>query len=166
MPGYLNEIWVAPKSDFTLLQEPVLSGTPAAGESVTISTAHTFPVGKGFIKLACAPDSVEANGTMVGPKGAKRVKWQPKFTVQGDSPALLEQMKALLNEDLIVIFKDATCPGGPLIQFGCDCTPVNASEGEFTSSNTGADDGQKAWVITTDANCKYFYDAVIAEKTA
>lgn len=164
-PGYNNIIWLAPRSAFLELQEPVLPGV-AAGDTVTIKTAHTFGVGEGFIQLYCQPDSVEANATLVGPKGAKRLKHQPKFNVQGDDPVLLEMMNALINEDLILIFKDANCPGGQLVQYGCDCQPVNVSEGEFTSSNTGADDGQKAWVITAAASCKYFYDSTITEKPA
>lgn len=165
-PGYLNNAWIAPRSAFTLLQEPDPGPTPAQGDTVIIATAHTFPVGEGFVPIYCAPDSVEGNGTLIGPKGSKRTKWQPKIIIPGDSPALLEQVKAMMNDDVIIIFKDATCPGSQLIQFGCDCSPSNVSEGQFTSSNTGADDGRKAWELTFDAYCKYFYDATIAIKPA
>lgn len=164
-PGYLNEVWIAPKSAFLILQEPVLPGV-AAGDTVRITQAHTFPVDQGFVKIACQPDSVQANATVVGPKGAKRFKHAPSFAVQGDDPVLLEMMKELVKEDLIVIFKDATCPGGQLVQYGCSCMAANVSEGEFTSSNTGEDDGQKAYTLTLDVNCKYFYDATITEKPA
>lgn len=163
-PGYSPEVWMAPLSEFLVLQEPVLPGV-AAGDTVRITQAHTFAAGKGFVRFECAPDSVTGDGTLIGPKGAKRTRFNPQIILQGDSPEQLEMIKAMANENMIVILKDATCPGGQLVQFGCDCTPVNVNEGQFTSSNTGDDQGQKAWTLTLQANCKYFYDAAVTEKT-
>lgn len=164
-PGYDDAIYVAPRSAFLVLQEPVLPGA-APGDTVRITTAHTFGPTEGFIKIILQPDSAQANATLVGPKGAKRLKHAPQFSIQGDSAKLLEMIINLVNEDLILIYKDANCPGGQLIQYGCSCKPVQISEGEFTSSNTGEDDGQKAYVLTADASCKYFYDSTITEKPA
>ncbi len=165
-PGYSNEAWIAPRSAFLLLQEPNPGATPAQGATVVITVAHTFPEDEGFVKVYCAPDSVEAPGSFVGPKGSKRPKFQPKIVIPGDSPELFEQVKAMANEDLIIITKDANCPGGQLIQFGCDCAGSNMSEGTFDSSNTGTDDGFKGWTLTFDSYCKYFYNATITEKPA
>ncbi|SKD10099.1 hypothetical protein SAMN05660461_5999 [Chitinophaga ginsengisegetis] len=166
MPGYTNQAWLAPKSAFTLLQEPAPAAGAALGEEVTIKVAHTFPVGEGFIQVYCAPKSVEAPATLIGADGSKRFKWEPKILLLGDSAALLAQILLLANDDLILLLKDATCPGGQILQFGCSCTPSQVSAGTFTSSNTGDETGQKGYALTLTSYCKYFYNSTIAEKPA
>lgn len=164
-PGYTNNAWIAPKSAFTLLQEPAGPFT-VLGDEVTVKTAHTFPVGEGFISVYCAPDTVEANGSAVGAKGARRFKWQPKIFIPGDGPALQAQVQLLLNDDVIIILKDSNCPGGPLLQYGCSCTPGQTSAGAFQGSNTADESGRKGYELTFDSMCRYFYSSTIAEKPA
>ena len=165
-PGYTNQAWLAPKSAFTILQEPAPAAGAALGEAVTISTAHTFPVGEGFIQVYCAPKSVEGPGTIIGADGSKRFKWEPKILLLGDGPELLEQILMLINDDLVLLLKDATCPGNQILQFGCSCNPSQVSAGGFASSNTGDETGQKGYTLTLTSYCKYFYNSTIAEKPA
>jgi hypothetical protein len=164
-PGYTNTIWIAPKSAFTLLQEPA-GPFAALGDEVIVKTAHTFPAGEGFIKVYCAPHSVEGNGTAVGALGAKRFKWQLKIFIPGDSPLLQATVQLLLNDDVIAISKDANCPGGQLLQYGCSCTPGQSSAGAFQGSNSGDESGRKGYELTLDSYCRYFYNSTIAEKPA
>lgn len=161
-PGYSNTVWVAPLSWFAILQEPVLPGV-AAGDTVTIKLAHTFTVGKGFLKFRCAPDSTGGDGSFVGIPGALRPKFDPTMTLLGDSPELFEQLKEIANEDLIILMKNATCPEGQVIQFGCDCSPCSLRTAPFTSGKTNEDQGAKKWELTFNAPCKYFYTAAITE---
>lgn len=163
-PGYTNKGWLAPVSAFTILQEPASGVNPAPGDSVIITQAHTFPEQEGFVQIHFAPNSVEAPASWVGPIGAKRAKWQPKVLIPGDTPYLQELVQQLANEDVVLILPDSNCPGGQLMQFGCSCTPANVSDAKFSSGNTGDESGQKAFELTFDSYCRYFYNATIVEK--
>ena len=163
-PGYAGYLWLAPVDAFLILQEPAPGVTPAQGDTLKIITSHTFSEDEGFIKIYLAPETLEAPGEMVGPKGAKRLKYSIKGFIPGESPALLEQVLKLINEDLIAIGKDANCPGGQLIQWGCDCSPVNVSAGTFAAANKASADTQKGYEVTLEAWCKYYYSGTITEK--
>jgi len=159
-PGYTNECYVALKSWFSEIAEP--TGTEGA-DSLTIATDHTFITGtpaKGFMKAYCLPHTVEAGGKSTGDEGALHTGWTPQFLLPGDSPALQALVEAMANEDLILVFLDANCPGNAKIQYGCDCNPATVTEYEFTSGTTK--DGKKGWLIKATSNCRFFYNGSIA----
>ena len=159
--GYRNRAWLAVVSTMTTISEP-LPGSFGA-DAKTALTDHVFATGKGFMEVYCLPKSVEAPAESAGDTGAKHLNWKPKFFIPGDSPelqALVEE--GLLNEDLVLLVEDATCPDGGVRQFGCDCTPLNVSDLKFESGNTG--DGKKGWAVETETSCRYFYMGTILKQ--
>lgn len=157
-PGLSQKIWVAPLSWFLLLQDPGADG-------VTIATDHTFDTttlpDAGFVQLYALPKSSEQNGETSGDPGALNLNWKVAGFLPGDDAASQVMMKALKNEDLIVITEDAECPGGARYQFGCMRVPANISSMKPASGKRG--EGSKGWAIEIEATERFIYSGVVTE---
>ena len=160
--GYKNVLLFAPVDTFLSLKLPT---TPpvVAGDKVSITTAHTFGVGDGFINWLCKTHGVTSKGQTVGDDGVGRMEWQFDAIILGDSASTVEQIYDLLNDQCIFLLKDQDCHGSTeFVQFGDDCTQPTvkvAWDGKTTK------DGQKEYTITgTIYGKKYFYSGTVTEK--
>jgi len=159
--GYLKA-WISLKTDFTTLQEPVLSGSPVIGEQYTIDDDHAWTTGKEPIALYIKADTLEATGESMGDKGSLRLKYKPKLFIKGDGPNILEVINNLLNEETILFVQDQ-CSPAKFIQFGCDCLPSEVEKATFTSGTLGAG-GSKGYELELTASCKYFYNGTLSQR--
>ncbi len=161
--GYKNEMLFAPKRDFLTFGKP--TNAPAApGDTVTISTDHTFDAGKGFYSwyLKLQPNTL--NGESVGDPGTKMINWKPEFYVLGDSASTQEQIQSLLNDDCIFLMKDISCDDDTWIQFGDECM---SPEVTVTFTGNTAADGSKEYKIELAVRIKkYFYKGTVTRATA
>lgn len=161
-PGY-TKAWINLKADFTTLQEPAASDPPALGDSVSIATDHVWASGKGPLPILINPDTLEAPGESSGEIGTQRIVWRPSILVLGDSKETLEMVLNWLNEELVVFVNDG-CPGGQILQFGCDCYPAKVEKNTFVSGTTLS--GQKGYTMTIRSMCKYFYSGAFVPRTS
>lgn len=159
--GYKNVILTAPRVDFTAVQTP--AGNTALGDALTIDTAHTFPVGKGFYSWVCKTHSVKLTGDTVGDDGAREIEWTTEFTILGDSASNQEQIQRTLNDDVIILLKDSDCVEGMYIQLGNDCVPPEFNV-KFDGKTTK--EGKKEYTVTAKCKKKYFYTATVSNATA
>lgn len=157
-PGYQNVAWIAPASWFTAVAEPVAGGL--GEDRLTITTDHTFPAGKGFIKCYLQPRKNTVTAESKGDPGAQTLNWKLSVVIPGDSAKLQAMIEELMNDDLIILQKDANCPGNAVTQYGCDCNPGSMSAVKFDGSKVG-DANVKAWSFDVETNCRFFYEGTI-----
>lgn len=158
--GYKNEFLFAPLADFLVLQAPAPGGTPAIGDTLKIATAHTFTAPKGFFSYAAKIDSANGKGATVGEDGALEMEYTYEIAIVGDGAEMQEQIERLLNDDVIILFKDAECGANQYIQLGDDCV-LPKIKGDFDSKTTK--DGKKEWKITATCKHRYFYTATVTK---
>lgn len=157
--GYKDTFYFAPLADFLALQEP--GAVVAVGDSLKITTAHTFTAPKGFFTWETKTQTATITGETTGEPGAQVMKWTAKFQILGDSASNQEQVEALLNAKMIVLLKDSKCAAGEYIQLGDDCTQPS-----FTATFNGATtaEGSKIYEVTaTITGSKYFYSGAVTE---
>ncbi|RYY94609.1 MAG: hypothetical protein EOO11_17515 [Chitinophagaceae bacterium] len=156
--GYKNVFLFCPRADFTALAAP--DAAAAIGDTLLIDTAHTHPVGKGFISYACKTHSVTLKGATVGDEGAQEMEWTGEFVILGDSASTQEQLQRLLNDDVICLLKDAACGANQYVQLGDECiTPI--FKVEFDGKTTK--EGKKEYKVTVTCKAKYFYNAAVSQ---
>lgn len=158
--GYKNELLFAPLADFLSLKAPVIGGTPAIGDSKTIGTAHTFTSPKGFISYAAKVHSANGKGATVGEDSAQELEYTYEIAFIGDGPNIQEQLERLINDDVIVLLKDAECGANQYIQLGNDCV-LPTIKADFDSKTTK--EGKKEWKITVTCKKRYFYTAAVTK---
>ena len=160
--GYRNIAYFAKVDQFTTIAAP----DPAAlgSLSVTIATDHAFTgaVGtNGFYKAYCLPNKNDAPGESTGEEGAKTFVWKPKIFIPGDTPDVAAMVKALVNEDVILLLQDANCPNGGLRQYGNACYQAQVEKTTFTSGVTKSGT-TKGWEIEFSATSRAFYNGTVA----
>jgi len=159
--GYKNVFLFAPRTDFTAIQEPVVGETPDLGETLSIATAHTFPVGKGFFEWACKHHTVTLKGSSVGDDGAREIEWSCEFVVLGDSASTQEQMQRTLNDDIICLIKEADClSDDSYVQLGDECVSPSFTV-EFDGKTTK--EGKKEYKVTITCKKKFFYSGAVTK---
>ena len=166
MPNYLNNfttkgtvktgvaefVLMAFASSFSTIQSPVAPFN-APGDSITIKTAHVFaPPATGFAKYALAPQKNRLKASVVGDLGMNKYNQEFEFFFPGSSAELHEFMQTTLNQQLVILIKDADCSANMFYQLGCDCTYAYMT-GEFDTSTTK--DGTKGFM------CKAIYDGAV-----
>lgn len=156
--GYKNVLLFARRDDFLSLKKPTAAGL-VLGDATEIATAHTFTSPKGFLSWACKTNTVTLKGSTVGDDGSKEVEWSGTFTILGDSSSTQEQVQRLLNDDLIVMLKEAAClTNDSYVQLGDEC--VSPAFGvEFDGKTTK--EGKKEYTITVTCKKKFFYTAAL-----
>lgn len=160
--GYKNEFLFCPLADFTALAapNPVGDGTDALGDYKLIDTAHTHAVGKGFFGYAAKIDSANGKGATVGDPSAQEIDYTYEITIIGDGAAFQEQIERLINEDAIILFKDAQCGANQYVQLGNDCV-LPKIKADFDSKTTA--EGKKEWKLTANCKKRYFYTAAVTK---
>lgn len=134
------EIYLAPLSYLDTIQ--TADSTPsAAGDSVTISSTHTFQPNKGWIKLlGNIKTKNTAKGTTVGEQGSRNMTTEITVQVAGLNAELIEFAESGINQEFIALVADGcNCDNGTpsYLQFGCEKIPCH-----FTSEfDTGTIDG-------------------------
>lgn len=157
-PGYQNKVWLAPVSWFDTLSKPAPG---AFGEDKnTIVTDHTFNTGFGFIECYIQPNQNTATGETKGDLGGMYMHWKASVVFPGDNAKMQALFEEIMNEDLIVLFKDADCDTDTVYQFGCDCNPSNPSSMKQDGSKRG-DAKSKNWTIDLESDCRSFYKGTI-----
>src|SRR5215212_6946698 len=76
--GVAEHFWIAPANTFDALKGPKVVWA-AVGDSVTIDGDHTFPVGKGFVKVQLDYQKNMFEGAKVGEFGSNN----KEYTVKG-----------------------------------------------------------------------------------
>lgn len=159
--GYKNVVLFAPVATITVFGIPV-DPPVALGDEVTIATAHTFGTSDGFISWLCKKHTVTTTTETTGDAGAQSLVHHAKFTLLGDSASTLEQLRNLLNDDVIFLLKDQDCVNGQYVQFGDACLAPNVKV-SFDGKTTA--EGLKEYAIEIDVkDKKFFYNATVTEK--
>lgn len=159
--GYKNVVLWAPRDSFTSIKTP--TATPSIlGDTLKITTAHTFPADEGFIGWLSKINSVTVTGGTVGEDGANEVEWKTKFVLLGDGASTQEQVVAMLNADNIFLLKDSNClAGGPYVQMGDEC---NSPVANVTFDAKTTKEGLKEYTVELTGKKKYFYSGTVTLK--
>lgn len=155
--GYKNVFLFCPRADFLSLA-PVMAAPAAIGDKLTIDTAHTFTAPKGFKEWACRTHSVTLKASTVGEDGAQELEYTAEFEILGDSASNQEQIQAILNDDVIVLLKEADCVAGQHVQLGNNCVSPTIKV-EFDGKTTK--EGKKLYKVSVTCKKKYFYTAIV-----
>lgn len=162
--GYKNQAWITPRSWITTIPPALALDGPGAYEIGTDFVFSEDPAGgilaDGFISCYATRHSVTVSGETIGDSGSLSMIWKPKIMIPGDGSNVQSLLETLMNEDLILLVKDASCPGGYLM-FGCDCGPAGVSKLTFDGGTTK--DGSKGWTMELESNCRLFYNGTITE---
>jgi hypothetical protein len=160
--GYKNVVLIARRDDFDAIAVPTASA--AIGDTLKITTAHTFTGTAGFNSWDCKQHSVTLKSTSVGDDGAKQQEWAGEFIILGDSASTDEQLRRTLNDDIILLLKDSDCQGtNAYIQLGDECQPPSFSV-EFDGKTTK--EGKKEYKVTVTGKKKFFYSAAVTMASA
>lgn len=162
--GYKNVVFFAPKDDFLAVAKPTINLTSLGGP-VTITTTHTFPADKGFISFLSKKHAVTTKATSTGEDGSKSLLHTFEFILLGDSSTTLDQMRQMLNDDLIFLVKDQDCLNATdYVQFGDECLMPDITI-EFDGKTTK--EGLKEYKVTGSVkDKKFFYQGTITEATS
>ena len=160
--GYKNVIYWAPVSTFTSIKGPTVTPT-VLGDTLKITSAHTFPVDEGFISWLCKLHSVTGTAQTTGDEGAQSLHHTYKFTLIGDDASTLEQLKGMLNDNCIFLIKDSNCLGtAAYVQLGDECLSPTCKI-QFDGKTTK--EGLKEYMVEIDVKeKKFYYSSTITEK--
>lgn len=161
--GYKDTVFFAPVVDFLSLKKPV-GPFVLPGDSLKIATAHTFTPPAGFIPWATKQASVTITGETQGDPGAQQIRYSCVFTILGDSASTQEQVESLLNDNVILLVKEANCiVNDSYVQLGDECVQPDFTVA-FDAANTR--EGVKAYTVTAAVTSKkFFYTGVVTQYT-
>lgn len=153
--GYKNSVMFC-SADVVTLASPAARGL--AGAELSITDDHTFAVdGDGFFQYLTKLHSVTGTTESTGDEGAQSLVHTYSFTILGDDASTLDQMRDILNDNLIWLFKDANClAGAPLVQLGDECLQATATI-NFDGKTTK--DGLKEYSLKLVVKDKKFFYA-------
>ena len=122
---------------------------------------HVFQALTGFVKLKAKLHTVKQTSESQGDAGGQSLKHKVSLTVVGDHPVYLDSFENMLNEEFIILLKDADCDGTfRYTQLGCDCNGSVVSSLVFDSNTTK--EGVKEYALEFEVPyCKYFYSGLI-----
>jgi hypothetical protein len=162
--GYKPALYFSEVADITTWSRPTAAGT-TIGDTLLISVAHTWAVGKAVNKWELAAGSVRSTSDVQGPEGAKIPVYTATMRLVGDNAATLEQLVRSLNDQKVVWFKDANClTANDFVQLGDDCNPVTVTFAFDSKTNsTETVEGSKEYTITISSRAKFFYAAALDE---
>jgi len=159
--GYRNRFLFAPRATFTVIAG-VVSPYAALGDKVKITADHTFAVDDGFIEWTCKRHSATHTTEPVGDAGSQSLLHKYSVIVLGDGAATLEQMRELLNDDLICLMQDQDCAAEEYVQFGDECLSPDVKI-SFTGNTTK--EGLKEYKLEMEVkDKKFFYSGDVALK--
>lgn len=162
--GYKPKLYFSEVADITTWTRPTAAGT-VLGDTLLISTAHTWAVGKAVNSWDLAAGSVRGANDVQGPEGAKIPVYTYTMRLVGDNAATLEQLIRMLNDQKVVWFKDADClTANSFVQLGDDCNPVVVTFAFDSKTNsTETVEGSKEYTVTIASRAKFFYAAALDE---
>lgn len=159
--GYKNVVLWAPRDTFLAIQKPIALPL-ALGDKYAITTAHTFPLGEGFISWLCKLHTVTLTGDTTGDEGATQMEWKTVFTLLGDGAITQEEVTEQLNADNIFLLKDSDClAGGPYVQLGDECVSPAV---KVTFDGKTTKEGLKEYTVELTCKKKFFYSGAVTEK--
>lgn len=155
--GYKNVFLFCPRSNFLSIKKPTLVAD--VGDTLRIVTAHTFTEPNGFFTYDCKSHSVTLAGATVGEDGGQEVEWTATFIILGDKASTDEQLRRLLNDDVIALMKDSNClENDTYVQLGDECvSPV--FKVAFNGNTTK--EGVKEYTVTAACKRKFFYESTV-----
>lgn len=159
--GFKPQVYFNQTSEITTMQYPTAAGS-ALGDSTAIETAHTWATGKGAWSWQTKLGSVTLTKESAGDEGAKVDIWTLTLKVLGINAATIEQMKNVLNDQLIFWAKDTNCLVSDFYyQLGDACNPVTVDTGFDGKDNLTTSTGQKEWTVTIKSKKLYTYEAAL-----
>lgn len=152
--GLAVDVLYAPVSHFTAIQG-VTNPYAAVGDQVSISTDHTFDVGKGFVKLRFVPDTHGLTGTP--PEGRDASGYNAR--VEGDVVAATEEEIAevllnLMTSDVIVLIKTAN---EKWLQLGTEDFPAQIRQMDDTTGTPVEGQSKQRVAIVSNQPKKLYY---------
>lgn len=161
--GYKPQIWFAPVNTFTSIKTP--TGSPTAlGDTLKITTSHTFPADEGFIPMLCKQHSVTTTSAPVGDDGSVRSEWTLKAIFLGDSAELMETLEGMqAYSDSIFLAKDQDCLNATdYVQIGDECQQGTV---KYTFTGNTTKEGLKEYALEVKVTGKkFFYSGTVTEK--
>lgn len=134
-----TEIYVAKKSWFAEggIKAPKDNlGATALADLATISETHAFLTGYGFLKLKATPKTGNIESASAGELDGKVKNNIFSFMIPGADAEVLGFERFILNEDLIVLVKEAC---GQYRQIGSECVPARIENSTHTLGGGGYD---------------------------
>ncbi len=158
--GTKKVIYVAIKSDFTTITEPVSFTTATTFAELAENTvAFTFVATKHFWKIYCTADTGKLMYKEQGEEDGKSYEAELEFFYPGSKAAAMGFMRYAKNNQWIVIVPLAD---GTMHQLGTADFPANIA-GEFDSSNNkGGRRGTKFKVSVAVASGPIIYTGAVA----
>lgn len=160
-PGFKPQVYFNQLSEITTWQYPTGAGT-TLGDKISIAVAHTWATGKGAWQWATKIGSVSLTKETGGDEGTKTDTWVLTFMVLGVDAATIEQMKNLLNDQLVFWVKDANClVSNYYYQLGDECNPVTVENTFASGTNLPTSTEVKNWTVTVRAKKLYTFEAAL-----
>lgn len=158
-PGIAPVVYIALKSWFTAIKKPV-PPFDQEGEEVLITQSHTFKPGRGFLTFALAPQKNKLDAKSTGDLGNNFFSLTPEMFIPGSYAAAHETIRNLLNQPLVALVKDCSCPDEWHIQLGCEDIGCWLTA-DFTTGTTK--DGSKGYtaMLHWTGDSVYFYNGGI-----
>jgi len=167
--GVADQFLFAPISAFAAsgIKGPTLTaspGTPVPGEETTITDAHTFVTGEGFIRVLCSPFKNNLTAAAIGETGSMKLNPKLEVVVPGSYAVQHEFFKNGMNIPGIILIKDSLCEANMYYQIGTSCVYGWMTAVEFTTGSNK--DGQKAYKVTFESTAAgiYIYKGTVTFK--
>jgi hypothetical protein len=162
MGGLEVDLLLAPESWFTEIKG--YKTTTLAGDSVTIDGAHTFPVGKGFVKMYTTLDTGKLMAEGVGERDGRGKKINVEVFHPGTAKEAAEFDRQAKNDRFIGLVRDPNLPAGTYIQVGIKGLPAEIV-GKYDSATLSS--GRKGFTFTMEAyaNGLTFYEGTVTLKS-
>jgi len=125
--GLSSEVLIAPIKDFTVIGEPppTLDAYVNVADLATVTTAHTFPVGKGFTSINGVEETGNIKTTMIGDNEGHLFQNEAVMEVRGSSAELLGYLRLVKNLRFIAMLTEIGT--GNVRQMGSKLMPARFS---------------------------------------
>lgn len=147
-PGLSDYILIAPMSWLDVANDPANLTDDVYGITIDDDIVFAPYNNYGFLKLLCSPFKNKLSSEPVGEVGARAFKFTLNASVPGSYQGLHATMGLLVNEPLLVLFKDSSCKAGFYYQLGTADLPAILSP-EFASGD--ARSGAKGYNLTVSS---------------
>lgn len=161
-PGIGRFFYFCPLDDFDTIAKPTASA--AQGDTVKITTDHTFTGTNGFHRFYYEPRESTAKGDPTGQNASKGLLPM----IEGFKPGINEATAEILAEhnEFIVLVQDVDCSATTYYQFGTECIGAHIRGGfDF---GTATQDSRKGHPFTVEAyqSALFFYSGTVTLSTA
>lgn len=143
-PGLMKNVYLAPVRDFTAFVEPTDSGL-MDGSSVEIPTAHTFAVGRGWVKMYTTLESAQLIAETIGERDGRGTRLELTAFRPGVSSKNIEFANKALYDEFIILVETLE---GQFIQLGRERMGVECTGAAMDTGTVGG--GRKGYTYTFD----------------